>query len=48
MNISLFNKYEKEQPYTKGEQLVCYAYDKTTNDYVVCSTLDGDYYDYYY
>jgi hypothetical protein len=44
----LFDKHEKDEQYTKGEKLVCYAYDPKSNNVVVCNTVYGEYYDYYF
>ena len=44
----LADKCEKDEQYTAGEKLVCYAYDTKANNIVVCSTLHGNYFDYYY
>lgn len=44
----LFSKHEKAEKYNRGEKLVCYAYDPKANNVVVCNTLYGTYYDYYF
>ena len=38
----LVDKYNKNQKYTKGEKINCYAYDKTTKKYMSFINSNGD------